>query len=253
MSKVITNFTTDLDFRRAINKAGGNLKIDSTPEQMVNALRAVGGEAGFDSPFETVLDIVNGNSPEPTPVGNFQIKIASGATDFNEGNPAPYIRVSNTNIEYPEEYWVTLPDAKDTYKHELKNEAKNMISITLNDNVHLTSILLFDKYGTAGIENNIKFWFDESEEEATNAMFAKYPNFAGVPVSLHINEGLFTRAGKTSAEFNMSFNFGTSVPPLYIDETTEPNLPTNTVAEDTISKSDVQPASYTVDEKYNSN
>ena len=53
-------------------------------------------------------------------------------------------------------------------------------------------------------------------------------------MSIHADEGVFERAGKTSSEFNFRGRFGTSAPPTYIDETTDSSLIFSTVAEGTI-------------------
>lgn len=240
MSKVFTNFTTDLDFRRAINEAGGNLKIDSTPEQVVNSLRAVGGDAGFNSPFETVLSIVNGDEPGPEPAGNFVIRVASGVNDINGDNWMPYIRVVNSDLVYPEEYWVTLHnDELDTDFHVLKEEAYNMLSITLNSNVHLTDIIVYDTWGDGGIENNVRFYFNEEEEAQINAMFEEYPDFIGVPMEITLAEGILQRAGKDSAEFSLNAIFGTSSAPEYVDESTDYYFTLTDITEGRIIESDV--------------
>lgn len=63
MNKIRTGITTETEFRRIINEKGGNLKIDSTPEDVVREISSTGSTISYDSPFTEILKSVNEESP----------------------------------------------------------------------------------------------------------------------------------------------------------------------------------------------
>lgn len=63
MNKIRTGITTETEFRRIINEKGGNLKIDSTPEDVVREISSTGSTISYDSPFTEILKSVNGETP----------------------------------------------------------------------------------------------------------------------------------------------------------------------------------------------
>lgn len=63
MNKIRTGITTEKEFRRIINEKGGNLKIDSTPEDVVREISSTGSTISYDSPFTEILKSVNEETP----------------------------------------------------------------------------------------------------------------------------------------------------------------------------------------------
>lgn len=63
MNKIRTGITTEEEFRRIINEKGGNLKIDSTPEDVVREISSTGSTISYDSPFTEILKSVNEETP----------------------------------------------------------------------------------------------------------------------------------------------------------------------------------------------
>lgn len=63
MNKIRTGITTEEEFRRIINEKGGNLKIDSTPEDVVREISSTGSTISYDSPFTEILKSVNDETP----------------------------------------------------------------------------------------------------------------------------------------------------------------------------------------------
>lgn len=63
MNKIRTGITTEEEFRRIINEKGGNLKIDSTPEDVVREISSIGSTISYDSPFTEILKSVNEETP----------------------------------------------------------------------------------------------------------------------------------------------------------------------------------------------
>lgn len=63
MNKIRTGITTETEFRRIINEKGGNLKIDSTPVDVVREISSTGSTISYDSPFTEILKSVNEETP----------------------------------------------------------------------------------------------------------------------------------------------------------------------------------------------
>ena len=64
--EVITGYTTEENFVKAINDKGANITNTSTPEELKDAINTTGGDITFKSTNEAVIESVNSEIPEPT-------------------------------------------------------------------------------------------------------------------------------------------------------------------------------------------
>lgn len=63
MGKIKTGFSTDEEFRKSLTDKGANLRIDSTPKELLNAFLETGSFVSYQSPNEVILQAINEEEP----------------------------------------------------------------------------------------------------------------------------------------------------------------------------------------------
>lgn len=80
MGKIIPGVTPEDEFRKAINEAGGNVQINTTPANLLKALKDIGGEVSYGSGDVVIVPTVNEGGKDFGP-GDFDIELEYGNVD----------------------------------------------------------------------------------------------------------------------------------------------------------------------------
>lgn len=80
MGKITPGVTPEDEFRRVINEAGGNVQINTTPANLLKALKDIGGEVSYGSGDAAIVPTINDGGKDFGP-GDFDIVLRYAGLD----------------------------------------------------------------------------------------------------------------------------------------------------------------------------
>lgn len=115
MGKITPGVTPEDEFRRVINEAGGNVQINTTPANLLKALKDIGGTVSYDSGDTAIVPAVNegGGIPpyDPTIDRNDLIPEYESVyflPAFGDGESVATISMKNSMVDTSNDKWVKV-------------------------------------------------------------------------------------------------------------------------------------------------
>lgn len=213
MGKITPGVTPEDEFRRVINEAGGNVQINTTPANLLKALKDIGGNVSYDSGDTAIVPAVNEGGIYPHRDGTVESYLGYGRMAVKEAPIELY--------DWCYSFGIKIFPTLDVSLGYIRGYSMAKDRIELINKTNFCKCL----YGVSITVDGVKIPTEDiilyqgviilfAKNPKTESILSDYKSLIGKRVKIHVESGTFTYwVGTGEPEiyndnFDIEFNFG---------------------------------------------